>query len=93
MFSFMSREANISTETRPIIKIFSNLLSRRKIYVNQNYRSKKTNLIKKLHGLRLSTLIFESMYNFYLFHAFCKQNSSGLPEDIKNVVQIKIFFK
>ena len=83
MFSFMSREANISTETRPIIKIFSNLFSRRKIYVNQNYRSKKTNLIKKLHGSRLiqnlSTLIFESIYNLYLFHAFCKQNSSGLP--------------
>ena len=45
MFSFMSREANISTKTRPIIKIFSNLLSRRKIYVSQNYHRKNTNLI------------------------------------------------
>ena len=51
MFSFMSREANISTETRPIIKIFSNLLSKKKNICEPELSQKENFMIYVLYKI------------------------------------------
>ena len=91
----MLGEANISTETRPIINRFINLLSRRKRSVNWNYRSKKTNLIKFMVYLlyKICQLWLSKQYIFIHFMYFVNRTVPGylVRMQIKQMSSILLF--